>query len=217
MLSCPFHCSLQLARISVSSTQPYPSHMCTSSNVIIWRVGGKGWYWIVSWLGYMCALDKPSFIHGWKYKFVYVKRMNRDRIIPICRRWGLNKTWNMPRTTLREKKMATMNYFRRIDSIHPWSGKAIKVSTNWLPRRVLFSYRCYLCAIWHNSAIRYGKFIIVLLIWSVFSLLALFIWSLLLADEAIDILFSIKGKMTKEDRRHLDDARREKQVRQHVI
>jgi len=35
--------------------------------------------------------------------------------------------------------------------------------------------------------------------------------------EAIDILLAMKGKLTKEERRHLDDARRDKQVKEHVV
>ena len=40
---------------------------------------------------------------------------------------------------------------------------------------------------------------------------------MLLIEEAIDTLLSMKGKLSKEERRHLDDARQEKQVREHVI
>jgi len=35
--------------------------------------------------------------------------------------------------------------------------------------------------------------------------------------EAVDILLTMKGKLTKEERRHLDDARRDKQVKVHII
>ena len=33
----------------------------------------------------------------------------------------------------------------------------------------------------------------------------------------IDILLTMKGKLTKEGKRHLDDARRDKQVKQHAV
>jgi len=39
----------------------------------------------------------------------------------------------------------------------------------------------------------------------------------MLVSEAIDILLAIKEKLTKEEMRHLDDARREKQVKDHVV
>jgi len=40
---------------------------------------------------------------------------------------------------------------------------------------------------------------------------------LICAGEAIDILLAMKGKLIKEEKRHLDDARRDKQVKEHVV
>ena len=37
------------------------------------------------------------------------------------------------------------------------------------------------------------------------------------ASETIDILLAMKGKLTKEERRHLDDAQIDKQVKEHVV
>jgi len=37
------------------------------------------------------------------------------------------------------------------------------------------------------------------------------------AGEAIEILLGMKGKLTKEERRHLDHGRRDKQVKEHVV
>jgi len=37
------------------------------------------------------------------------------------------------------------------------------------------------------------------------------------AGEAIDILLAMKGKLNKEERRHFNDARRDKQVKEHVV
>jgi len=37
------------------------------------------------------------------------------------------------------------------------------------------------------------------------------------AGEAIDTLLAMKGKLTKEEKRHLDDARIDKQVKEHAM
>ena len=50
-----------------------------------------------------------------------------------------------------------------------------------------------------------------------FSELSLKIWLSSFAVEAIDVLLIVKGKLIKEEKRHLDDARREKQVKEHAI
>jgi len=36
-------------------------------------------------------------------------------------------------------------------------------------------------------------------------------------EEVIDVLVRMKGKLIKEERRHLGNAKREKQVKEHVI
>jgi len=56
--------------------------------------------------------------------------------------------------------MATINYFRVVDSVHPRSGKSIKGPSNWLPRRVLFNYECFLCAAGLYSAMPRGNLIV---------------------------------------------------------
>jgi len=116
----------------------------------------------------MSALDKPSCVHEWKYRLVYVKKVNGEWTTPIWKRQGPNKTSNKPRATPRKKEMATINYFHLIDSVHPQSRKTIKVPANWLPWRVLFSYGCFLWATELSSAIYHGKLIVTLLIWSTF-------------------------------------------------
>jgi len=104
-------------------------------------------YWIIGHPEFLSVLDKPSSIHGWKYRFVFVKKENGDWTIPIWNKWGPNKTWNKPRTTLNESEMATINHFTVVDSIHPRSGKSVKVLSNWLPRRILFDCKSFLCAV----------------------------------------------------------------------
>jgi len=122
--------------------------------------GGKGWYRIIGRPGFLSALDKPSSIHGWKYRFVCVKKENGDWTIPIWNKWGPNKTWNKPRSTPNETEMATIDYFRVVDSVHPRSGKSVKVPSNWLPHQVLFDYECFLCAVGLCSAMPRGNLII---------------------------------------------------------
>jgi len=120
---------------------------------------GKGWYRIIGCPGFLSAVDKPTSIHGWKYRFVFVKKEHGDWTIPIWNKRGPNKTWNKPRTTPNEREMATIDYFRVVDSIHPRSGKSIKVPGNWLPRLVLFDYKCFLCATGLCSAMPRGNLI----------------------------------------------------------
>ena len=38
--------------------------------------GDKGWYLVACGPSYMSSLDKPSSIHGWKYRFVFIKKAN---------------------------------------------------------------------------------------------------------------------------------------------
>jgi len=55
--------------------------------------------------------------------------------------------------------MATINYFRFVDPVHPHSKKYIKVLNNWLPCRILFDYECFLCAAGLCLAIPRGNLI----------------------------------------------------------
>jgi len=41
--------------------------------------------------------------------------------------------------------------------------------------------------------------------------------ALFCAGEAIDALLAMKEKLTKQKKRHLDDARRDKQVKEHAV
>jgi len=41
--------------------------------------------------------------------------------------------------------------------------------------------------------------------------------TLFCVGEAIDTLLAMKGKLTKEEKRHLDDARQDKQVKEHAV
>ena len=41
--------------------------------------GGKGWYRIIGRPGFLFALNKPSSIHGWKYRFIFIKKENGIR------------------------------------------------------------------------------------------------------------------------------------------
>ena len=79
---------------------------------------------------FLSALDKPTSIHGWKYRFVFVKKKYGDWTIPIWNKRGPNKTWNKPRTTPNKREMATIDYFQVVDSVHPRSRKSIKVPGN---------------------------------------------------------------------------------------
>jgi len=117
--------------------------------------GGKGWYRIIGPPGFLSALDKPTSIHGWKYRFVFVKKESGEWSIPTWNRRGPKKTWNKPRTTPSEREIAT--YFRVVDSVHPRSGKSVKGPGNWLPRRVLFNYECFSCAAGLCSAMPRGN------------------------------------------------------------
>jgi len=92
--------------------------------------GGKGWYRIIGRPRFLSALDKPTSIHGWKYRFVFVKKKYGDWTIPIWNKRGPNKTWNKPRTTPNKREMATIDYFQVVDSVHPRSRKSIKVPGN---------------------------------------------------------------------------------------
>jgi len=38
------------------------------------------------------SVDKPSSIHGWTYRFIYVKKVTGDWTIPTCNKCGPNKT-----------------------------------------------------------------------------------------------------------------------------
>jgi len=56
--------------------------------------------------------------------------------------------------------MATIDYFRLVDSVHPpRSGKSMKGPGNWLPHRVLFDYKCFLCAMELCSAVPRGNLV----------------------------------------------------------
>ena len=120
---------------------------------------GKGWYRIIGHPGFLFTLNKRSSIHRWKYWFVLCTKENGDLSISTWNKRRPNKTWNKVGMTLNEKEMTTINYFRVIDSVHPRSGKSIKVPSNWLPRWILFDYECFLCAIVLCSAIPHSNLI----------------------------------------------------------
>jgi len=40
--------------------------------------GGKGWYRIISYLGFLSTIDRSFSIHDWKYRFVYIKKVIED-------------------------------------------------------------------------------------------------------------------------------------------
>ena len=42
--------------------------------------------------------------------------------------------------------MATVNYTRVVDYVHPQSGKIIEVPSDWLPCWILFDYDHFICA-----------------------------------------------------------------------
>jgi len=120
---------------------------------------GKGWYRTIGRPEFLSAIDKPSSIHGWKYQFVFVKKENRDWTILIWNKQGPNKTWNKSCTTPNEREMPTINYFRVVNSVYPRCGRSVKVPNNWLPRRILFDYECFLCVAGLCSAIPPGSLI----------------------------------------------------------
>ena len=99
-----------------------------------------------------------------------------------------------------EREMATINYFRVVDSFHPHSGKSIKVTSNWLPRRILFDYKCFLCAAELCSAMPRGNFIAAPTFSSMFFGLHLTCLALFCAGEAIDTLLAMKGNSPKRRR-----------------
>ena len=156
ILSFPATCKLKRLECSALAF--------TYTHIIQWNnktCGGKGWYRIIERLEFLSALDKPTSIHGWKYRFVYVKKENGEWSIPVWNKRGPNSSWNKPHTTPNDKELATVDYFRVVDSVHPCSGKSIKVPSNWLPRRILFEYECFLCAAGLCSAMPRGNLIIV--------------------------------------------------------
>ena len=61
--------------------------------------------------------------------------------------------------TTNEREVATINYFRVVDSVDPCSGKSVKVPRNWLPHQILFDCGCFLGATGLCSAIPRGNLI----------------------------------------------------------
>jgi len=137
-----FAATCKLKRLECSALAFTCTHIIQRNS----KTCGEGWYRIIGRPGFLSTLDKPTSIHGLKYRFVYVKKQNGEWAIPIWNKRGPNSSWNKPHTTPNEKELDTIDHFRIVDSIHPRSGKSIKVPSSWLPRRILFEYECFLCA-----------------------------------------------------------------------
>jgi len=63
----------------------------------------------------------------------------------------------------------------------------------------------------------HGNFIAAPTFNSTFFGLHLIFLALFCAGKAIDTLLAMKGKLTKEEKRHLDNARKDKQVKEHAV
>ena len=107
------------ASLGTLSEQPWPLLMFTSFNETLKlarvRVGVRQ----LRRPGLLSALEKLSFVHRWKYKFVYVKKMTEDKTIPAFNAHGSNKTLNKPCTTPSKKEVTTINYFWVINFVYP--------------------------------------------------------------------------------------------------
>ena len=72
---------------------------------------------------------------------------------------------------------------------------------------MLFDYDCFLDSARLCLAIPHGNLIITYPFSSYFSNLSYSFFHSYLAEELIDALLTMKGKLSKEGKRHLDDAR----------
>lgn len=154
--------------------------------------------------GFLPARDKPSFVHRWKYKFVYIKKVNGDWTILIWNKRGLNKTSNKPGTTPGEKEMVTISYFCLIHYVHPRLVKIMNVPGNWLPHQKLFDFDCFLGAAGFYLAILYGNLIIAYSFYlhSFFGNLTNL--DFVFVKKAIDAMIRMMGMLTKGKSMQLD-------------